>query len=355
MCQYSAEAGIANDWHFAHLAKFALGGAGAVILEATAVSPEGRIMHGDLGLWDDAQIAPLRRITEFLEAHGSVPAIQIGHAGRKASAQRPWFGNGSLTDDDAVYGDAPWPTVGASPLPIGEGWHVPAELSEDQLDDLCTAFSAATLRARAAGFRTVELHAAHGYLLHQFLSPVSNFRTDRFGGSLENRMRFPIAVARAMRNAWPEELPLLARISCVDGTDGGWSMPDSLAFARALKDIGFDLIDCSSGGIGGAATAARLPRNLGFQVEMARTIREGAGLPTLAVGLIVDPQMAEEIVRDGHADLVAIGREALHNPFWPRHAAQALSEGRRDYTGWPDQYGWWLDRRQSVLERLGRG
>lgn len=355
MCQYSAEEGLANDWHFAHLAQFALGGAGAVILEATAVAPEGRITHGDLGLWNDAQIVPLRRIADFLASHGSVPAIQIGHAGRKGSAQRPWRGNLSLTGADAAYGDRPWQTVSASPVPVSQDWHVPSELTEEQLELLCTAFSETTRRALAAGFQMVELHAAHGYLLHQFLSPLSNFRTDRFGGSLQNRMRFPIAVGRAMRDAWPSELPLLARISCVDGMDGGWTIEDSLVFARALKEVGFDLIDCSSGGIAGAATAARLPRELGFQVEMAEAIRNGADMPTMAVGLIIDPQMAEAIIRDGKADLVAIGREALHNPFWPRHAAQALTEGRRDYTDWPDQYGWWLSRREAVLEKIGRG
>lgn len=355
MCQYSAQDGVANDWHFAHLAKFALGGAGAVILEATAVTPEGRITRGDLGLWDDAQIEPLRRITKYLSEHGAVPAIQIGHAGRKASAQRPWHGNSSLTCSGTVYGDAPWPTVSASPLPVSEGWPIPSELTELQLENLCTAFADATRRARSAGIQMLELHAAHGYLLHQFLSPISNARDDQFGGSLENRMRFPVAVAKAVRNAWPEALPLLARISCVDGVDGGWSMDDSVAFSYALKKIGFDVIDCSSGGIGGAATAARPPRDLGFQVPMAQKVRKETGLPTMAVGLIIDPQMAEAIVRDEKADLVAIGREALHNPFWPRHAAQDLSDRGRDYAGWPDQYGWWLERRQAVLDRLSRG
>ena len=359
MCQYSAVEGLANDWHFAHLTKFALGGAGIVILEATAVEREGRISAGDLGLWDDAQIKPLRRITEFLKAHGSVPAIQVGHAGRKASSQRPWRGYGPLTEADSRYGDEPWQTVSASPLAMAHGWPEPRELRKTDIARLLRAFRDAAFRALAAGFQIFELHAAHGYLLHQFLSPLSNQRSDEFGGSLENRMRLPLLIARSVREIWPDNLPVFVRVSAVDGLEGGWSLEDSVVFAAALKALGVDLIDCSSGGLGGAATAARVPRGLGFQGPLASRLRQDAGIATMAVGLIIDATQANAIVTEGHADLVAIGREALQNPFWPLHARRRLAtaqdgfEALDGFEAWPQQYGWWLERRQSVLDQLG--
>jgi 2,4-dienoyl-CoA reductase-like NADH-dependent reductase (Old Yellow Enzyme family) len=352
MCQYSAEEGIANDWHFAHLAKFALGGAGAVILEATAVERDGRISAGDLGLWDDGQIGPLQRITGFLKAHGTVPAIQIGHAGRKASSQRPWRGYGALTTADGSYGDAPWPTVSASRQAMAPGWPEPAALDAGGIRRLRRSFRDAAFRALAAGFQMVELHAAHGYLLHQFLSPLSNRREDEYGGSRDNRMRLPLMIARSLREVWPPHLPVIVRISAVDGLEGGWSIEDSIVFATALRDLGIDAIDCSSGGLGGAATAARVPRGLGFQVPLAQRLRQEASIPTMAVGLILDAAQAEAIIAEEKADLVAIGREALNNPFWPLHARQRLDAPGDGYGAWPQQYGWWLERRQSVLDQL---
>lgn len=351
MCQYSADEGIANDWHFAHLAKFALGGAGTVILEATAVERDGRISAGDLGLWDDAQIKPLRKITDFLKAHGSIPAIQIGHAGRKASSQRPWRGYGPLTVQDASYGDAPWQTASASAIAVSPEWPTPRALTEADIHRLRQSFRDAAFRALAAGFQMIELHAAHGYLLHQFLSPLSNQREDRYGGSLENRMRLPLMIAGALREVWPDGLPVSVRISAIDGLIGGWQIEDSVAFSTELRKLGVDVIDCSSGGLGGAATAARLPRAAGFQVPFAEQIRREAGMPTMAVGLILEAEQADSIVREGQADLVAIGREALHDPFWPLHARRKLGKAG-SFDAWPEQYGWWLERRQGVLDQL---
>lgn len=361
MCQYSAHDGLANDWHLVHLGKFALGGAGTIIVEATAVSEEGRISAADIGLWDDSQIAPLRRVTDFLKQHGSVPAIQIGHAGRKGSSQRPWHGNGPLTEQDLAHGDTAWQTVSASAIPVAEGWPTPVELTAQDIERICMNFRDAASRALAAGFEVVEIHAAHGYLLHQFLSPIANQRTDAFGGSRENRMRFALMVAEAVRSVWPENLPVFARISAVDGIiqdgiDQGWSLDDSFVFTQALKELGIDVIDCSSGGIGGAMTAARVKRDLGFQVPFATEVRRTVDIPTIAVGLIIDPDQANDIVASGRADLIAIGREALYNPFWPLHAQRHLTASAdRTYDDWSEQYGWWLDRRQFILDSIEKG
>ncbi|MEQ8349774.1 MAG: NADH:flavin oxidoreductase/NADH oxidase [Sneathiellaceae bacterium] len=352
MCQYMAREGLANDWHFAHLAKFALGGAGIVFVEATAIEPQGRITHGDVGLWSDGQIAPLARIAAFLAAHGSVPAIQLGHAGRKASAQAPWHGNGPLGTADAARGEAAWPVVGPSALPAGPAWQTPAELTEGDLARLRDSWRTATLRAAAAGFGIVELHAAHGYLLHQFLSPLSNRRQDGFGGDLGGRMRFPLDVAEAVRAAWPADRPMFLRLSAVDGLDGGLTLEDSVLFARELAARGVDLIDCSSGGLAGSATAARVARWPGFQVPLAARIRRDAGIPTMAVGLIAEPGHAEAILQGGQADLVAIGREAMVNPNWFLAAETALA-GPGSYESWPANYGWWLDRRSRQMRDRG--
>jgi 2,4-dienoyl-CoA reductase-like NADH-dependent reductase (Old Yellow Enzyme family) len=355
MCQYSASDGMANDWHFVHLGKFAQGGAGIVFVEATAVEARGRITHGDVGLWSDAHIPGLARIAAFLRAQGAVPAIQLAHAGRKASMARPWYGNGPLTGADAARGDTAWATVGPTDAPVAEGWQLPAAAGGAELAAIGEAFVAATRRAHAAGFDIVELHGAHGYLLHSFLSPVSNQRTDRYGGSLENRMRFPLDVARAMRAAWPEEKPLFMRCSSIDDAEGGWSLDDTVVFARELAKTGIDVIDCSSGGISGSATAATktlLRRVPGFQLPFAERVRRDAGLKTMAVGLILTPRQAEEALRAGRADLIAIGREMLFNPNWPLHAALELGADP-EFSAWPRQYGWWLTRREASLQREG--
>jgi 2,4-dienoyl-CoA reductase-like NADH-dependent reductase (Old Yellow Enzyme family) len=348
MCQYSAQEGMASDWHFAHLAQFALGGAGLVFTEAAAIERNGRITHGDLGIWSDLHVAPLARITAFLKANGAVPAIQLGHAGRKASMQRPWHGNGPMDDSDRARGENVWQVVAPSSVPVDNGWLVPHELSLDEIAQIKQHWKAAAARSLQAGFDVVEVHGAHGYLLHEFLSPVSNQRTDQYGGSLANRMRLPLEVARIVRDAWPQDKPVFFRVSSVDGVDGGWTLDDTVALAKALKAIGIDVIDCSSGGIAGSATAARVKRTLGFQVPFAARIRAEAGIPTMAVGLILQPQQAEEILRGGQADLIAIGRQALFNPHWPLHAQLALN-AEDDFASWPVQYGWWLDKRQRSL------
>lgn len=355
MCQYSARDGIADDWHFVHLGKFAQGGAGIVFVEATAVEARGRITHGDLGIWSDAHVPPLARIAAFLRAQGSVPAIQIAHAGRKAGMARPWYGNGPLTADDVARGDAPWGIVGPTADALDEGWPAPAPAGDAELAAIRDAFAAAARRAQAAGFEILEVHSAHGYLLHSFLSPVANRRSDGYGGSLPNRMRFPLEVVHAVRAAWPQDKPLFVRCSSVDDVEGGWSLEDTVAYGRELAKAGADVIDCSSGGISGSATAATktiLRRVPGFQVGFAERVRRETGLKTMAVGLILTPRQAEDILREGRADLAAIGREALFNPNWPLHAALELGADPR-FERWPRQYGWWLTRREAGLRREG--
>lgn len=353
MCQYSAVEGIASDWHLVHLGKFAQGGAGIVMVEATAVTANGRITHGDLGLWHDGQIKPLERIAAFLRDNGAVPAIQLAHAGRKASMQRPWYGNAALTAEDRARGDQPWSIVAPSPLPMEEGWLTPRELSEDELEQLLEAWRAATLRAVEAGFEMLEVHCAHGYLLHSFLSPLSNKRTDQYGVDRDGRMRFPLQVIETVRAAWPDTLPLSVRVSSVDGVEGGIELADSVVFAREAKARGADIIDCSSGGLLGSATANRIPRGYGFQVPFAETIRKEAEVPTIAVGLILHPDQAEEVVEQGQADLVGIGREALFDPNWALHAQLELTEAEDQvFADWPKQYGWWLERREPGLRKL---
>jgi 2,4-dienoyl-CoA reductase-like NADH-dependent reductase (Old Yellow Enzyme family) len=353
MCQYSAVEGVVNDWHLVHLGKFAQGGAGMVMVEASAVTAEGRITHGDVGLWHDGQTAPLRRIAGFLRDHGAVPAIQLAHAGRKASMQRPWFGNAALDAGDHARGDLPWRVVAPSPIALDEGWLTPHQLDIAELGSLREQWRLATLRAVEAGFDLLEVHCAHGYLLHEFLSPLSNRRTDGYGGDRAGRMRYPLEIIETVRAAWPAEKPLSVRISAVDGIDGGLELADQIAFAAEAKARGVDLIDCSSGGLLGSATAARIPRGYGFQVPFADEIRRQAEIATIAVGLILHPQQAEEILAQGHADVVAVGREALFDPNWPLHAELAL--GGRDggvFESWPEQYGWWLERREPGLRRL---
>jgi 2,4-dienoyl-CoA reductase-like NADH-dependent reductase (Old Yellow Enzyme family) len=353
MCQYSAIDGMANDWHLVHLGKFAQGGAGSVMVEATAVTAEGRITHGDVGLWHDGQIAPLKRIAAFIKENGSVPAIQLAHAGRKASMQRPWFGNAALDDSDRVRGDLPWRIVAPSAIPMDEGWLMPHELSMADLKALLESWRLATLRAVEAEYEFLELHCAHGYLLHEFLSPLSNRRTDGYGGDRAARMRYPLEVLETVRAAWPANLPLSVRISSVDGIEGGIDLADSVAFAKEAKVRGADIIDCSSGGLMGSATAARIPRGYSFQVPFAQEIRQKADIATMAVGLILHPQQAEDILADGSADLIAIGREALFDPNWPLHAQMALeSRDVAAFAAWPKQYGWWLERREPGLRKL---
>jgi 2,4-dienoyl-CoA reductase-like NADH-dependent reductase (Old Yellow Enzyme family) len=353
MCQYSAHDGFADDWHLVHAGKFAQGGAGIVFLEATAVLADGRITHGDLGLWKDEQIPGLARIAAFVRGQGATPGIQLGHAGRKSSMSRPWEGNGPLTPALIAAGSTPWQTIAPSAEPIGPGWMTPRAMDDDDFDRVRSAFAAAAQRAVTAGFDVVEVHAAHGYLLHSFLSPLANRRRDRYGGNLEGRMRFPLEIARLVRELWPTDKPVFFRCSAVDNDAAGWSIEDSVELAHRLVDVGIDVVDCSSGGIAGSATAsATAPRGLGFQVPFAERIRREAGIATMAVGLIIEPAQAEAVVAEGKADLVAIAREALHDPNWPVHAAAALGADKA-FSMWPQQYGWWLTRRESVLRELG--
>jgi len=354
MCQYSAGDGLANDWHLVHLGKFAQGGAGIVFTEAAAVQRRGRITHGDLGIWSDAHAQALAGITGFIRSMGSTSAIQLAHAGRKASMQRPWHGNGPLNDEDIARGEEPWKVIAPSAIPLGEGWLQPAEMGSGDIAQVVEDFAAAARRSNQAGFDIVEVHAAHGYLAASFLSPISNHRKDGYGGARKGRSRMLLETVEAVRGEWPEEKPLFVRVSAVDGAPEGWSLDDTIALAKDLKELGVDVIDCSSGGILGAATAAKgAPPPLGFQVPFAEAIKKQAGLSTQAVGLIVSPEQAEAVIAEGRADLVAIGREALLDPNWPVRAAVALGADV-DWEQWPPQYGWWLSRRAKVLEAIAQ-
>jgi 2,4-dienoyl-CoA reductase-like NADH-dependent reductase (Old Yellow Enzyme family) len=326
MCQYSAQDGIASDWHFVHYGSRAVGGAGLMIVEATAVLPEGRISPGDLGLWDDSHIAPLARIAQYARAQGCVPAIQLAHAGRKASVGLGWQAQHTLAENEGG-----WPTVAPSAIPFGSGYATPAELDLDGIRAVIAHFVDAAQRALAAGFDTVEIHAAHGYLLHQFLSPLSNHRTDAYGGSFENRTRLVREVVEAVRRVWPDRLPLLIRLSATDWVEGGWNADETVALCWMLTGLGIDLVDVSTAGL---LPTAIIPAGPGFQTEFASRVRHEVGIPTAAVGLITSPAQADHIIRSGQADLVLIGREILRNPYWPHHAAQALGQTAT----WPSQY-----------------
>jgi 2,4-dienoyl-CoA reductase-like NADH-dependent reductase (Old Yellow Enzyme family) len=316
MCQYSCEDGFANDWHLVHLGSRAIGGAAMVTMEATAVEALGRISPGDMGIWKDQHIASLSPIASFIKRHGAIPAIQLAHAGRKASTQVPWEGGAAIP---AAQGG--WETVAPSAIPFREGEPIPAGLTRAEIARVVSAFAAAARRALAAGFELVEIHGAHGYLIHEFLSPFSNQRTDEYGGSFENRIRFALETAAAVRGAWPSNLPVFMRLSCSDWADGGWDIDQSVELSRRLLAIGVDLIDCSSGG---AVPHVRIPVGPGYQVPFAERIRREAGIATGAVGMITEPAQAEAIVRDGQADIVLLARAMLRDPYWPLHAAIAL-------------------------------
>ena len=326
MCEYSSTDGFANDWHLVHLGSRAVGGAGLVITEAAAVSAEGRISPHDLGIYRDEHIAKLRQITDFITAQGSVPGVQLAHAGRKASVTVPWEGNATLLPEDGG-----WQPVAPSALPYKPADRAPRAMTLGDIARTTSDFVAATHRALAAGFRVIEIHAAHGYLLHEFLSPLSNERTDSYGGSFENRTRFVREVAQAVRAALPGDVPLFVRISATDWAEGGWTVDESVALARTLGPLGVDLIDTSSGAL---TQAQRIDARPNYQVPFAERIRSEAGIATGAVGLITDPEQADEIVRSGRADLALLARELLRDPYWPLHAAEALGAE----VSWPKQY-----------------
>jgi len=327
MCQYSATDGMPADWHFVHLGSRAVGGAGIVSTEVVHVSPEGRITPNCLGLWNDAQRDGFARIAAFVAAQGAVPAIQIGHAGRKASIARPWDGNRPLAPHEGG-----WPVIGPSALPFADDHPTPAAMTAADIARVHDDFAAAARRAREAGFKLVELHCAHGYLAHQFLSPIANVRTDRYGGSAENRARFAVELVAAVRREWPADLPLLVRLSCTDWVEGGFDIDGAVDLARRLKaGGGVDLIDCSSGGLD---PRQRIPVHPGYQVPFAERIRREAGIATGAVGLLHSPDAAEAVLGNGQADLVILGRTLLADPYWPLRAAKAL----RRPAAWPVQY-----------------
>lgn len=326
MCQYSSVDGLPTDWHLVHMGSRAVGGVGLVVVEATAVVPEGRITPFDMGLWSDAHAEALAPIVAFLKAHGAVPGIQIAHAGRKASTDAPWRGGKPLPPESGG-----WQPVAPSAIPFGPDSPRPRELTGPEIAAIPALFTDAAERARDAGFQVVEIHMAHGYLLHEFLSPLSNHRTDGYGGPFENRVRLPLAVARAVRAVWPDDLPVFVRISATDWTDDGWDLDQSIRFAAALKELGVDLIDCSSGGL---LPSAVVPASPGYQVPFAQAIRHRTGILTGAVGLITQAHQAEEIVRSGSADAVFLGRELLRSPYWALDAAGKLGAE----VDWPPQY-----------------
>jgi 2,4-dienoyl-CoA reductase-like NADH-dependent reductase (Old Yellow Enzyme family) len=327
MCQYSCKDGFATDWHFVHLGSRAVGRAAAVIAEATAVTSDGRISPQDLGIWTDAHIEPLRRAFSFISEQGSVPGIQLAHAGRKASTNQPWNGGKPISPAEGGW----TPIFAPSALPFAEGYQVPRALSVEEVAAIVAAFAAAARRAEAAGAKLVELHAAHGYLLHSFLSPISNQRTDQYGGSFANRTRMAGEVVSAVRKVWPERYPLWMRISATDWVADGWTVEESIELARMLKPMGVDLFDCSSGG---NVYNAKIPVGPGYQVAFAEKIRREAGVLTGAVGMITDPAQADQIIRSGQADVAILARQFLREPYWPLLAARALGHEIK----WPLQY-----------------
>lgn len=329
MCQYSSTDGFANDWHVVHLGARATGGAGLVMMEATGVEARGRITPGCNGIWKDEHILMLKRVTDYVSSQGAVPGIQLAHAGRKASRSLPWSG-----DVDVLPPQGGWDIVGPSPIAFADDHRVPHELTIAEIETVASSFVDAARRAHEAGFRLIEIHAAHGYLLHNFLSPLSNKRTDEYGGSFENRCRFLMETTRAVRAAWPEALPLAVRLSCSDWTEGGWSIEESMALARLLKKEGVDFIDCSSGG---NTATAKIPVGAGYQVPFAEAIKREVDIPTAAVGMITDPMQADELIRNGRSDFVFLARAFLRDPYWALHAAKHLHQGK--VAPVPRQYG----------------
>jgi 2,4-dienoyl-CoA reductase-like NADH-dependent reductase (Old Yellow Enzyme family) len=319
MCEYSSQEGFANDWHMVHLGSRAVGGAGLVLTEAAAVLPAGRITPDDLGIWSDTHVEMLARIFHFVESQGAVPGMQLAHAGRKASTSAPWKGGLPIGESDGGWR----PIAAPSPVPFDEGYQVPEPLDADGIRAIVQAFAQAAQRCLEAGAKVIEIHAAHGYLLHEFLSPLSNHRPDSYGGAFENRSRVLCEVIEAVRKVWPERLPLFVRISATDWTEGGWTGEDSVALARKVRPLGVDLIDCSSGG---NVARAQIPVGPGYQVPYAARVKEEAGIPTAAVGMITAAEQADQIIRNQHADLVFLARELLRDPYWPHHAAKTLRQ-----------------------------
>ncbi len=353
MSQYRARKGLANNWHMVHLGRFALGGAGLVYAEATAVTEDGRRTHGDLGLWTDDQAEALAPVAQFIKAEGAVAGVQLAHAGRKASERRPWHGETPVDDEDeASRGEAPWQAMAPSAISYADGWPAPQEMSDSDIRHAIDAFGQAARRAADAGFRMIEVYAAHGFLIHQFLSPISNQRDDQWGGSPENRRRFALEVAQSIRKEWPDDLPLAFRLSATDYLEDGIEVEDTVETAKALKSEGVDMIDCSTGGIGGKTRPRRMVIEEGFQVPYAEAVRRDADIATMAVGFLWDAQTCNAIVEAGRADMVALARELLDDPNWPLHAAARLGADE-GHGMWPVEAGWWLMKRDRLLRKLG--
>ena len=362
LCMYSANDGVATDWQFAHLSTFARGKTGLIFAEATAVEARGRITPRCLGIWTDEQAEALIPITSFIEQMGCVPGFQLAHAGRKAGTKTPWNGGTPLDEEDIKAGNGPWDIIGPSDLPVADGWVIPKAMDDKDIEDVVKAFSNAAKRAVKVGFKVIEIHSAHGYLLQSFLSPLANKRNDKYGGDIYGRMRFLLEVVDAIREVIPEDMPLFCRISAVDGFENGWEIGDSVILSKKLGEHGVDVVDCSAGGISGAPLfrvnqsgqpmKTNMDRGPGFQVPYAEQIKKESGIKTMAVGVIVDPNQAEQILQDEKADLIAIGRELMYNPFWSLHAAQAL-KADPDFDMWPDQYKWGVNRRGKLADFKG--
>jgi 2,4-dienoyl-CoA reductase-like NADH-dependent reductase (Old Yellow Enzyme family) len=354
MSQYAAVNAEPTDWHLVHLGKFAMGGAGIVFVEETSVEERARKTYHCPGIYTDAQARAWRRITDFLRGQGALSAIQLGHAGRKVATKAPWEGFAPLTDEDAKTGEPPWRGIAPSPIPVKPGAIVPQEMDRDDIKTVIQSHVDACRRSLDAGFDICEIHGAHGYIIQQFLSPITNKRNDGYGGDLAGRMRFALELVEAARDAWPKDQPLFFRTSCVDGKGGAWTLDDTVMLAGELKARGVDVIDCSSGGIEGPLTLAVVPRVPGYHVPFADRIRREAGIPTMAVGLITEAAQAERYLAEGRCDLIALARELMWNPNWPAHAAQAL--GVADPLALvPPSYAWWLRRREDVRKQYPTG
>lgn len=352
MCMYAAKDGYVDDFHLVHLGRFALGGAGLVIAEATAITPAGRISHHDLGLWSDEHVEGLSRVSSFLQASGAVPGIQLSHAGRRASVREPWFAGAPLDGQDAAAGLEPWPTIAPSPLPAGPGWPEPREMTTQDIDESIEQWANAARRAAQAGFRFIELHGAHGYLLHSFLSPLSNIRNDAYGGDAQRRMRYPLEVIKAVRQALPADAILSYRVSCVDGAaTGGLDIDDIAEFAQYAVDAGVDIIDASSGGITtDRSTDTRVRRGFSFHADFARQLKSKTSATVACVGFVVDPEQACQLIEQGDADLVLLGREMLDNPNWVQHARRSCSNDEAEH--WDLRFGSALMPRLQSLHKL---
>jgi 2,4-dienoyl-CoA reductase-like NADH-dependent reductase (Old Yellow Enzyme family) len=347
MSQYLAKDGAPTDWHLVHLGKFAMGGAGIVFVEETSIEQAARKTYSCPGIYNEEQVRAWRRITDFLHEQGALTAIQLGHAGRKVSTKAPWEGFAALTEEDAKAGKAPWRGYAPSPVPVKPGGPVPIEMGISDIRRVVQAHVDACRRSLDAGFDIVEIHGAHGYIIQQFLSPITNLRKDAYGGDLQGRMRFCLEIVEAVRAAWPQDRPVFFRTSCLDGKGGAWNLEDTLALAGELKARGVDVIDCSSGGIEGPLTLALVPRVPGYHIPFAERIRREVGIPTMAPGLITQARQAEDYLQEGKTDLIALARELMWDPNWPVHAAKEL--GVADPLALlPKTYAWWLRRREEV-------